>query len=50
MHVVLAQQRDGHHNVVDVLEHKRAAVAILRFGFDEGEGVVTPMAARVEVV
>lgn len=50
VHVVLAQQRDGHHNVVDILEHKRVAIAVLRFGLDEGERVVTPMAAWVEVV
>lgn len=50
MHVVLAQQRDRHHNIVDILEDERAAVAVLLLGFDKGDGVVTPMAAWVEVV
>lgn len=33
MHIILAQQRDRHHDVVDVLEDERAAVAVLGFGF-----------------
>jgi len=49
-HVILPQQRDGHHDVVDILEGQGAAFGVLGFGFDEGEGVVAPVPAGVEVV
>ena len=50
MGVVLAQQRHRHHDVIDVVEDESAAVAVLRLGGDECEGVVAPVAAGVEVV
>ncbi len=50
MRIVLAQQGHCHHDIINVLEDKGTAFPVLRFGFDEGDGVVSPVAARVEVV
>lgn len=50
MLVVLAQQRDGQHEVVDVVEDERVLVRILLLLRQEGDGVVAPMPQRVEMV
>lgn len=48
--VILPHEPDGDHDVVDVVEDEGAAVPVLRLGLHEGERVVAPVAARVEVV
>jgi hypothetical protein len=48
--VVLAEQCDGEHEIVDVVEHKCMFVGVLLFLRKEGNGVITPMTKRVEVV
>ena len=50
LHVILPQQRNRHHDVVDIVENERAVGGVLGFGFREGKGVVAPVPARVEVV
>jgi hypothetical protein len=48
--VVLAEQCDGEHEIVDVIEHKCMFIGVLLFLRKEGNGVITPMTKRVEVV
>lgn len=48
--VILPHEPDGDHDVVDVVEDEGAAVLVLLLGLHEGERVVAPVAARVEVV
>jgi hypothetical protein len=48
--VVLAEQCDGEHEIVDVVEHKCMFVGVLLFLRKEGNGVITPMTKRIEVV
>jgi hypothetical protein len=48
--VVLPQQVDGQHHVVDVVEHKRMLIRVLLLLRQESHWVVAPMAKRVEMV
>lgn len=48
--VILPHEPDGDHDVVDVVEDEGPAVLVLFLGLHEGERVVAPVAARVEVV
>lgn len=50
MHVILFQQRDRHHDVVDVVEHERFLRTILRLRFRECHRVIAPMAPGVQVM
>lgn len=50
MLVVLAQQRDGQHKIIDIVEHEGVLINVLLFLRQEGYGVVAPVAQRVEVV
>ena len=50
MLVILAQQGDSQHEVVDVIEHECMFVGVLRLLREEGDGVVAPVAERVEVM
>lgn len=50
LHVVLAQQRDRHHEVVDIVEDEGAVGGVRVLGFEEGDGVLAPVPQRVEVV
>jgi hypothetical protein len=50
MLVVLAQQRDSEHEVVDVVEHKCMLIGVLLLLREESDRMITPMAKRVEVV
>lgn len=50
VHIVLLHQLKCHHQVVDVVEDKRSAVAVGGLGFDEVHGLIAPVSARVQVV
>ena len=50
MIVVLAQQGDGQHDVVDVAKDEGAAGSISVFGLKEADGMIPPMPARVQVM
>jgi len=50
MVVILPYKPIGKHDIVDIVEHKGPAILVLLLGFHEGERVVAPVAARVEVV
>jgi len=48
--VVLAQQCDGQHEVVDVVEDQRVLIRVLLLLRQERDGMVTPVAERIEVM
>lgn len=50
MPVILFEQRDRHHDVVDVVENERFLRTILRLRFHECHRVIAPMAPGVQVV
>lgn len=50
MFVVLAEQVHGNEDIVHVAEHQGIFLGIAVLLFKEGDRVVSPMAARVEVV
>ena len=50
VHVILPQQGDSQHDVINVVEYKSAASRILRFGLNKCKWMIPPMPARIEVV
>jgi hypothetical protein len=50
MVVVLPQQVDGEHHVVDIIKHKSMLVRVLFLLGQERYGVVAPMAKWVKMV
>jgi hypothetical protein len=50
MHIVLGEQGEGDHQVVDVVEDERVLVRVLLLLREESNGVLAPVAERVEVV
>lgn len=50
MVVVLFNEPIGDLNIIDVVEDQRSSVPILILGFEEAQGVVAPVAKRVEMV
>ncbi|TKW51113.1 hypothetical protein CTA1_12224 [Colletotrichum tanaceti] len=50
VHVVLAQQPDRHHEVVNVVEDERLLADVRLLLLEERRGMVAPVPARVEVV
>lgn len=49
-HIVFSQQRDRHHQVVNVVEDEGRASGVLRLGLEESAWVIAPMAQRIQVV
>jgi hypothetical protein len=45
--VVLGEKAVGYHHVIDILEDQRSFGLVSAFRFEEGEGVVAPVTARV---
>lgn len=50
VHVVLHDEADGDHDVVDVLEGECVLAGVLVLLLQESDGVLAPVAQRVEVV
>ena len=50
MQVVLPQQRESKHQIIDIVEHQRAAVSVGFLGLQEMDGLLAPVAEGVEVV
>lgn len=50
MIVILPQERDRDHDIVDVAEHKRLLRRVLLLRFEEGGWVFTPVPQRVQVM
>lgn len=50
MHVVLAQQTESEHVVVDVVEYQSTTIAICLFRLEEVQRLVTPVATWVEMM
>lgn len=48
--IVLAQQRDRHEEVVDVVEDQGAVRGICVLGLEEGHRVLAPVSHRVEMM
>ena len=50
MQVVLPQQRESKHQIIDIVEHQRAAVSVGFLGLQEMNGLLAPVSEGVEVV
>lgn len=50
MLVILAQQRYGQHEIVDIIEHKSMLIGVLLLLCKERNRVVAPVTEGVEVV
>lgn len=48
--VVLHQQPDRNHQVIDIVKHQSSAFAVCFFGLQEVDRLVAPVPARVEMV
>ena len=50
IHIVLLQELDRHHEIVDIVENKRTSSSIRFFRFDEMKGMVAPVPSWIQVM
>ena len=50
MQIILAKQMDRDEDIIDVSEHQSLLFGIAIFLFDKGHWVISPVAARVQMV
>lgn len=50
VHIVLPQQGDSHHDVINIMKYKSAASRILCLRFDKRNWMISPMPTRIEMV